>query len=143
MKLACVALFALGFVAATGGPLCAADEAAEKEKLAGTWESYSFEAVGQPKNAKTVKLVFSGDKTVATVGGIETTYEVSLDVDKPPYRIQLVPIVGRIKMPQQTNKGLYQLDGDRLTVCLGGSKRPGAFELRPKTDDVLMKLRRR
>src|SRR5690349_5709703 len=130
MRSACFALLAFGVAAAASGPSRAADEAAERQKLEGTWESYSFEAVGQPKNAQNVKLVFSGEKLVATVGGIETTYEVSLDLDKPPYGMQLVPIVGRIKMPQQTNKGLYELDGDRLTICLGGSRRPGAFELR-------------
>jgi len=135
-------VFAACLVAAQAGRAAGVDIDTEKERLQGTWKSVSFEGVGLPKDSKPVTLVFKGDDVESTVG-IETyTYEFALEVDESPKQIDLVPRVGKVMRPEHTNHGLYRFDGAELTICLGGRRRPTGFELRPGTDDVLIKLKK-
>jgi len=130
------------WIALVVGGALGADSEREKEKLQGTWKSFSFKGTGLPDNSKTVTMVFDDDKILVTINGIPYTYEFALDVDTSPKQIDLTPMMGMAKLFQQVDKGIYSIDGDELTVCFGGQLRPLKFELRPKTNDALIKLKR-
>jgi uncharacterized protein (TIGR03067 family) len=120
-----------------------ADIDTEKKKLQGTWTSVSFEGTGLLKNSKTVTLVFDGDKVLATIGDEITKYEVALDIDMNPKHIDLIPMSGKTRYFDQLDQGIYSVEGDVITLCMGGQRRPSRFELRPNTVDSLIKLKRK
>lgn len=84
------------------------------QKLQGTWIAVALERDGQKADEAEVKktrFIIRGDKmgSPPDVGGPELTFRV--DPAAVPSRIDLME-------GQQTIRGIYKLDGDRLEICI-------------------------
>ena len=113
--------------------------------LQGDWrfESLEIDGAAVPAGALTrSRLLFDGDRF--RMESPEGNYEgmFALDVDARPPQIDIEFIEG----PEAGTLcyGLYELDGDRLTLCLGvaGASRPTGFATRPGSGHALERLRR-
>jgi uncharacterized protein (TIGR03067 family) len=74
---------------------------------------------------------FDGDKIKANVAGMEYTCKAKIDADaKPHSTIDLTVVDGPEEAKGKTSKGIYKLDGEKLTICVtspGGENRPKDF----------------
>jgi uncharacterized protein (TIGR03067 family) len=126
--------FALAVMALGGLTLAAASQTADAKKelgkLQGTWNVVALEANGQKAPAeliKNAKLVFKGDTYTFHSGDQVIEGMVSLDLTKTPKQIDAKQLSGPGK--GKTRKGIYQLEGDDLKLCLGQA----GGDVRPKT----------
>jgi uncharacterized protein (TIGR03067 family) len=107
------------------------------------WVGESAESRGEPLAADKVKqmrLEFEGAKLRVTHPGKpvqEGTFK--LDPDASPKEIDA------IRNDDQVSRGIYKLDGDTLTVCMGdvSPNRPREFRTGPDTGPVLLATFRR
>jgi uncharacterized protein (TIGR03067 family) len=113
--------------------------------LEGEWHFMTLQVDGQdmPKAAiVSSKLLIDGDRF--RMESAEANYEgvLTIDVDAEPARIDIEFVEG----PEAGNSsyGIYELNGDQLTICLGlvGSSRPAAFTTKKGSGHALEKLRR-
>jgi RNA polymerase sigma factor (sigma-70 family) len=122
----------------------AQDAKSDKEKLQGTWEFVSGEFGGQQakgaeaEQMKMLKFVFKGDKLTAKTEG-----EYTIDSSKKPKQIDL-KISDGPENERGTWKGIYELKGDELTLCvaLPNQDRPAAFATKEGELTLLLKLKR-
>ena len=74
---------------------------------------------------------FDGAKIKAIVGGMEYTCKAKIDKDaKPHAAIDLTVVDGPEEAKGKTSKGIYKLDGEKLTLCVtvpGKETRPKDF----------------
>jgi uncharacterized protein (TIGR03067 family) len=130
----------------------------ERGRLVGTWVVTSAKVNGKPfPRPRGKKVIFAGEemKHETDAGGFaELTYRVN--VEHVPAKIDILSRE-RDKSGKQRviSRGIYRLDGDVLTLCVGpsefdlgfperpgekpGEKRPASFEATPS---VLLILRR-
>jgi len=90
--------------------------------LQGTWstEGEGLEA----------KWIFEGEKVKVTVNGTEYACKVKVDTEAKPFAtIDLVIDEGPEDAKGKTSKGIYKLDGEKLTLCVShpGKERPKEF----------------
>jgi uncharacterized protein (TIGR03067 family) len=113
--------------------------------LEGTWAFRTLEIDGQAMPASMLassRLLFDGDRF--RMESPEANYEgiFTIDVEHSPHRIDIDFVEG----PEAGNRseGLFELDGDRLKICLGlvGSTRPERFETKPGSGHALEELER-
>ena len=113
--------------------------------LEGDWRFASLEIDGTivpAAVASASRILIDGDRF--RTESAEGTYEgiFTLDAGKTPPHIDIEFVAG----PEAGNTclGVYELHGDRLTLCLGlaGSPRPKAFATRPGSGHALERLRR-
>lgn len=104
---------------------------AELKKFEGAWQLASLEMDGEKvpaETTKTFKLVFAGEKFMLKSGD-ETIMEGvgKVDPTQKPRAVDITPSTGDEK--GKTLKGIYELDGDTLKICLGsvGKDRPKEF----------------
>ncbi len=117
---------------------------AERAKFQGNWRFVSMEVQGERKpdtEFSKYKVVFQGDQwTVSEGDRIAAQSFFRVDPTKTPKTIDIVDIdKGRII------RGIYRLEGDRLTVCDRGAKkggRPVEFATKPDSGFVLVVLNR-
>ena len=102
-------------------------------QLKGTWTSPQTETShinGVPQPPKHYKLIWSIERDRITTSGpdgfAEHTYRFSVDPDRNPPEIDLTSLNKGIAL-----RGIYELKGDRLTVCYG-LERPRRLEEGPK-----------
>lgn len=102
--------------------------------MEGTWSFRSLEIDGNTLPASMLgnsSLLIDGDRF--RMESPEATYEgiFTIDIEASPHRIDIDFVEG----PEAGNRceGLFQLDGDQFTLCLGlvGSKRPERFATSP------------
>jgi uncharacterized protein (TIGR03067 family) len=119
-------------------PPPAAREAIRREllQLKGTWtrqmtKNSTLDGLLQPP--KSYKLIWSIDRDLITTSGedgsAEDTYRFNLDPSHTPKTIDLTNINMGITLP-----GIYQIDGDILTICYGfgpAGVRPTEFRGEP------------
>lgn len=136
-------------LAATAALLLAADKPKDdREAIQGTWRVVSTIDSGQetpPEVFKNVKVIWVIDKDKITnrVGKMTTVWTYTLDATKKPKWIDLVE--GKRRM-----LGIYELDGDKLTVCYPEAaaakykgRRSTALESkRDSVNDLLITLKR-
>jgi uncharacterized protein (TIGR03067 family) len=113
--------------------------------LEGDWRFTSLEVDGRAVPAGLIaesRVLIDGDRfrTESPEGTYEGVFTV--DVEQTPPHIDIEFVEG----PEAGNRsdGLYELDGDRLTLCLGlvGAPRPTAFVTKPGSGHALERLRR-
>jgi uncharacterized protein (TIGR03067 family) len=99
-------------------------------RMEGTWNFISLEVDGQPVPSSMFGnslMLIDGDRF--RMESPEANYEgvFTIDVESEPHRIDIDFIEG----PESGNRceGLFQLEGDRVTFCLGlvGASRPERF----------------
>jgi uncharacterized protein (TIGR03067 family) len=135
-------------VAALLGVIAQAQDAAKKnadikkdmDSLQGTWLAVSAEREGEKAPAervKGIKLVFKDDVVTHRQ---ENKYE--LDPTQSPKTIDLRPVESADE--EKTIKGIYEIKGDDLTVCvsLPGGKRPTEFASKPGSGAALIVLKK-
>jgi uncharacterized protein (TIGR03067 family) len=98
--------------------------------MEGTWEFHSLEVDGSAMPASMLtssRLLIDGDRF--RMESPEANYEgfFIIDVEPAPHHIDIDFVEG----PEAGNRsqGIFQLEGDRFTICLGlvGAKRPERF----------------
>ena len=133
MKPGLVLLVACAVATFAAGKLRAADRDSDRdselEKLQGEWVSVSYEEARAPKDSRTLKLTFKGNKVIQVVDNKKAeTDDCDLNVDEEPKWMDIVEREGTYVT--SVNKGIYELQGDTLKICHGGAIRPSKFEVR-------------
>jgi uncharacterized protein (TIGR03067 family) len=132
------------YVAASSSETPAKDDKSNKNKLQGTWEFVSGEVGGKKVEGdeadkfKKHQFVFKGDKLTAkeeytyTIDSSKKPKEIDLKVDKGPER------------ERGTWKGIYNLKGDELTLCIAhpNQDRPTEFVTKENRMTMLLILKR-
>lgn len=113
--------------------------------LEGTWTFVGLEVDGAPVPAAlsaASRILMDGDRF--RLESPEANYDgvFTIDVEAAPHAIDIAFVEG----PEAGNTalGIFELDADRLTICLGlvGSTRPGAFKTAKGSGHALERLRR-
>ncbi len=112
------------------------------DKLQGTWKVVSLEIDGQPMPAGDAQVVVSGREFTTT--GMGATYHGTMRVDTAvvPHALDMVFTAGPEK--GNTNRGIFEVDGDAWKLCLNmaGGARPSEFATKPGSGLALEILRR-
>ena len=75
---------------------------------------------------------FDGEKIKANVAGMEYTCKGKVDKDaKPHATIDLVIVDGPEEAKGKMSKGIYKLDGEKLTLCVSRPRQGSAQRFRP------------
>lgn len=122
----------------------------DQERLQGTWVAESGQRGGQAIPVEQIPMqraVFDGDKLTVTMpvdltdeDGMTQTGVFQLKTKQDPKQISIQPEGRNDEMP-----GIYQLEGDRLTLCVNQNRQgpiPTRFESPPGTTIDLIVLRR-
>ncbi len=115
-----------------------ASDGTDLEKLQGEWTFVSGEKAGQAPPGGELKMAtvtFTGNEISCTGVPHEAKGTFSLDPTKSPREIELT-------MNGHAIKGIYRLEGDALTICLG-EERPTEFATREGVNALLMTLKRK
>jgi uncharacterized protein (TIGR03067 family) len=122
--------------AAIGLSLCLLDNAASQEnktdsdRIQGSWKIVKVNVEGKPPPAEFVekgKFVFKGTNVSIYQGEAVTEEAIfALDSTKKPPTIDLTATAGPEK-GKVIQQGIYRIEGDTLTLCIGG-KRPSEFK---------------
>jgi len=119
-----------------GKALALGDDKPQSELLKpfqGTWAT----AEGEGLDAK---WTFDGEKVKATVNGMEYTCKVTkIDADaKPLATIDLLIEDGPEDAKGKMSKGLYKLDGEKLTICVSAPGKDRPKELAQVEDEAYL-----
>jgi uncharacterized protein (TIGR03067 family) len=123
-----------------------ADIKKDEDRLQGHWKVTSVENSGKKSEAKMIanwKLVVAGDKMTALDGNdVMDEYTFRLDAAAKPPAIDLTIQTGTEK--DKKVQGVYRIEGDTLTVCVGepGKERPKEFRSAEGSGHMLLVLRR-
>jgi uncharacterized protein (TIGR03067 family) len=117
----------------------------ELKQLQGAWAIQSIEEDGRKipdEDARKITLTITNQEYVYASGDQSARGKFSFDQRKDPKRIDVMPADGPNK--GKTRPGIYLLDGDMLTVCLGppDGKRPEDFSAESGSGRTLYALRR-
>jgi uncharacterized protein (TIGR03067 family) len=115
-----------------------ADDKADKEKLQGGWSLVAVEENGENQKVgedsdKHMKLKIEGDKLHVS-GAHEVAAACKIDSSKKPKEIDLTLMGGDID--GKVMKGLFELDGDTLKICIGTPDTPDRPTEFKSKDDV-------
>src|SRR5205823_4995474 len=155
-------VYLLIFVAITFLVGCSANKDAgnkDVKQLEGTWKVVSLTSAAEDEAPqemiRDMIVVIKGDKWTTISGGQASEENFKLDTTKNPQTIDLTrtPIVGvvsnrnrqdRPEVNKEILPGIYDLDGDRLRICLAnpGEKRPSQFPGKPQAGLVVLVLDR-
>ena len=101
------------------------DLSGDLKRLQGTWVSAS-------DDGQETRWVFEGKKANTTAAGRDYVCEVTLDPKATPHpTIDFLVIEGPDVSPGKTSRGIYKLEGDKLTICVtlpGDGTRPAEFK---------------
>jgi uncharacterized protein (TIGR03067 family) len=116
----------LGFL--LGATVVRAEDARDvTKKLAGTWKVESARVNGTDAPLAGGQVTFSGDRMTTRVGGKEETVSFRVDPSKKPPTIDFASVDQTAK-GEAPGKGIYDLDGDTLKLCIGSAdQRPTQF----------------
>jgi RNA polymerase sigma factor (sigma-70 family) len=108
----------------------------DRARLQGAWQVLSMDKAGLVLQNPGVRFTFAGDQGSLVVPGVPTLpWSYTLDPSQEPKAIDFAVATG-------TARGIYRLDGDRLTLCVNhdpaSGKRPTAFQTSPDTPSVFV-----
>jgi uncharacterized protein (TIGR03067 family) len=114
----------------------------DKDLLRGSWVAVSGELRGQPMTPdelRRVSITFTGGRARVTMPGGEGEGTFKLDPAQTPKEIDVIRTGDNLGM-----LGIYTLEGDRLTICMGdpGEARPTGFQTAPGSSRMVVVLRR-
>jgi uncharacterized protein (TIGR03067 family) len=118
----------------------------ELRKLQGTWKVIAAEADGKPVPAEKLKkeagqmVIRESLMNTTPGGGKEGQLPFTIDPTKVPKAIDVT--AGRQGTPRLTLKGIYKLEGNKLTICLGVNGRPAEFKTKAGAEQSLMVYQR-
>ncbi len=118
----------------------------DRDRLQGTWKVVRMEHAGKKVPADQfadLRIVISGNELTGKEGDqVRERFTFTLDPAKKPRTIDTTAIEGPAK--GETARGIYELDGDTLKLCVSekGKERPAEFATKTGTDRVLFVLRR-
>ncbi len=147
MKRQLLAALVAGLVLVVAAPADGGEQDAVKKEMAkfqGTWKFVSMEVEGKKSADEAINkytVVFKGDQWTVSEGekvAAQVTFKV--DPTKKPKTVDLVD-AGKGRLI----RGIYSLEGDKLTVCDRGSEkgdRPTEFATKPSSGLVLIVLER-
>jgi uncharacterized protein (TIGR03067 family) len=112
------------------------------DKLQGTWEAQRIVSRGKevaPEKG-TLTFVIKGDTVKRFVMDVDRNDPATIKVDATakPARIDLTST----KPGDPKLLGIYEIDGDTLTLCFSPTKRPEKFESAEDGDHTLIVLKR-
>ena len=118
-----IAFAFLGSIALVGGEIGPAIKK-DKAALQGTWRVKASVSKGERLTAEDVKdlfLIFKADAILVREGGkTQENFSYSLNPLKKTKEIDLTLKVGPQK--GRVDRGIYLLDGDKLTICIQSNK---------------------
>jgi RNA polymerase sigma-70 factor (ECF subfamily) len=127
-----------------GAPVAGAPAAprVEQEKLQGNWQVVAVERGGQRQPNEGMRLTFAGDKMILFAPGIQTpAMNYVLDPSQTPKTIDVNAPAGGVW------RGIYELNGDSMQLCLNqsaaGGDRPTAFRTQAGAPSVNLYVLRR
>jgi uncharacterized protein (TIGR03067 family) len=106
----------------------------EAQKIQGSWKLVKFDTPPERRPPEEfvakARLVFNNKRLITRIGTDvvdETTF--TIDATKTPKWLDTVSTVGRLK--GKVAKGIYELNGDDLKICIGppGQQRPTEFKV--------------
>jgi uncharacterized protein (TIGR03067 family) len=114
-------------------------------ELDGVWNCESATISGKALDdavARSLKLTLKGEQYKTERGNdalFDSTYSVDASAN-PPH----IDMMGIGEQAGKIGKGIYKLDGDRLTMCytMPGRERPAAFECNEGSEAQLLVWRR-
>jgi uncharacterized protein (TIGR03067 family) len=109
----------------------------DADLIQGTWRVEAAVVDGKNDDVPAdAAVIFRGDKMIIRER-VRETDPFRLDPTKTPKAID-------VGSPKDSSPGIYELDGDRLRICLvrGDGARPTALESKPGTNHLLLVLRR-
>jgi len=114
----------------------------EMKALEGVWTVVSLEMDGQAVEGGSGQVVVKGGRFTTESMGAAYEGIVKIDPAQTPKHFDLVFTAGPEK--GNTNRGIYELDGDRWRICLNttGGERPCEFVTRPGSGLALETLHR-
>jgi len=92
----------------------------ELDKIQGEWTIHSLEVNGADVPVEKLDgttLTVKGDSYVVKVKDRTFTCQVTLRPDRDPRELDILYLDGDKK--DQTGKGIYQIDGEKLKICRG------------------------
>src|SRR5262245_33898253 len=120
---------------------------ADKDKLQGTWKFTSIlEGGNEEEDAHDHTFTFKGDEFVVKLRDelmMKGTFK--LDASRKPKTIDLKIEEGPKDRKGKTAPGIYQLDGDKLTICIekaGSVNRPKELASTEGSKSILLKFER-
>ena len=130
----------VGAPAPVAGPPVAAR--VEEEKLQGNWQVVTVERGGKKQQNAGIRLAFAGDKMIMSAPAIQIPpMPYVLDPSQAPKTIDVNSPAGGVW------RGIYELDGDSLKLCLNqspaGGDRPMAFRTQAGAPGVFLYVLRR
>jgi uncharacterized protein (TIGR03067 family) len=107
----------------------------DRDTIQGRWKPVSIERGGKPIASRAepndkLALVIEGDRYDWTGGDVPVGGTYTLDPSKTPKQIDLTPNGGPNR--GSTLKGIYQIEGDTLKLCLAGPGEGRASEFTSK-----------
>lgn len=138
----------LAVIFGSADPVRGEDAKGDQEKIQGTWQATEGTSDGKPipkEQLERLKMVFSREKMSLFPPDGKNTVEstFALDSGKKPKAIDTTRQEGASK--GKTAKGIYELDGDTLKLCLPArleKDRPTEFAAPEKSGLVLLTLKR-
>jgi RNA polymerase sigma factor (sigma-70 family) len=136
---------ALGVLSVLAAPPGAGDGGSDRDRLQGTWAvtAATLDGTSDGREIDQIKqgleLVFKGDKVT-----IKVEAGFTLDPTKSPKQIDLSPSLGDPNQKDPTIRGIYELSGDDLRLCIGApdAERPAAFASAKGSRIMLLALKR-
>ena len=142
MKLRGVLFLTVGFLLAADAP----EPRTDYDKIQGVWRITAAVENGKETPAACnvkVRIRFTADKMIVTEGEEKREGVYKLDPSRRPSTIEVTPEDGPNKGKKAA--GIYQLSGDRLTICLAlgeGNDRPSDFTAKADSGRVRLTLER-
>ena len=123
------------------------DEAAKKvlTQVQGDWVAVKAQMNGEsapPQRLKRMKVAFKGDQI--TISNPNDPATITFDPSQKPTAMDITAPANEKNAKPEHMQGIYKLDGDDLTICIGkpGAARPTDFVSKPGGGTMVMVLKR-